>query len=97
MYPLPWNEKPIEISATFAQKKSKLNLNRVKAEYSLGSDEGSRDGLRLVPAEDPGEAKVGNLGVHVGVEQDVAGLEILAFMLTHCAQSWCAEGESQIM
>jgi hypothetical protein len=64
-------------SQTFAKKKkSKLNLNRVQTVYLLGSDEGSRDGLRLVPAEDPGEAKVGNLGVHVGVEQDVAGLEI---------------------
>jgi hypothetical protein len=30
----------------------------------------------LVSAEDPGEAEVRNLGVHVRIQQDVAGLEV---------------------
>lgn len=42
---------------------------------SLCPDDFSGVGVGVV-AEDPRDAEVGDLGVHVSVEQDVAGLEI---------------------
>ena len=45
-------------------------------EYSLGADDTVGDGLSLVSTEDPREAEVRDLGVHVRVQQDVAGLEV---------------------
>ena len=45
-------------------------------EYSLGADDTVGDGLSLVSAEDPREAEVRDLGVHIRVQQDVAGLKV---------------------
>jgi hypothetical protein len=43
---------------------------------SLCSDDTTRDALRLAGPKELGETKIRNLGVHIGVKQDVARLEV---------------------
>ena len=46
------------------------------ARYLQCPDDSACEGSRLVAVEEPCQPEIGDLWVHVGVQQDVAGLEI---------------------
>jgi len=48
----------------------------LRCDVTMRAGDRGGDGLGDVGAEDPGHAEVGDLGVHVTVQEDLAGLEV---------------------